>query len=102
MGARRVGQELLARGRLVEDLYLYRCGDCSRFHLTRRSVFRGVSNDLVAFAPPLDAQLWAMPERHRERVRESLRDERVNLLPDPVPSPSRQPYANRPRGLRRR
>jgi len=108
--AQRFAGHLLRNGKLVRPIYAYVCPGCDRFHMTRMKHYRGgPEHQLIYPAPPLDAQLWAMPEEHRQRVTEELmadgliaeEDRALHRLPDPRPVPVRQSYANRPRGLRR-
>lgn len=56
-------RQLNRSGRLVEDMYTYRCSVCSLWHLTRRAVYRGTANSLVHRAAPEELQRWAMPQR---------------------------------------
>lgn len=61
VGAHVFARHLNAAGKLVQDLYTYRCPECSHFHLSRAKTFAGVSNMLVFTAPPESLQRWAMP-----------------------------------------
>lgn len=54
--ARRSNRE----GVLSVNLYAYRCPMCSKWHLTRRPTWGGITNVLVFVAPPLELQRWAM------------------------------------------
>lgn len=47
-------------GVMSVDLYAYRCPTCSKWHLTRRATWEGVTNVLVFTAPPAELQRWAI------------------------------------------
>ena len=66
VGAHVFARQLNAAGRLVQDLYAYRCPECSHFHLSRAKTFAGVPNTLVFTAPPEELQRWAMPPERGE------------------------------------
>ena len=59
-GAHVFARKLNASGRLVQDLYTYRCPECGLFHLTREKTFAGQENLLVHVAAPEELQRWAM------------------------------------------
>lgn len=59
-GAHVFARKLNASGRLVQDLYTYRCAECGFFHLTREKRFAGQNNLLVHVAAPEELQRWAM------------------------------------------
>jgi len=114
IGARAMTRAILNNGEIVKPLYHYVCPECDRYHLTRREYYQGRRNPRAHTPAPVDAQLWAMTEEHREAARARLQQERdkggarnLQRLPDPAPVPddggerTRQPYANRPRALRR-
>ena len=63
-GAHVFARKLNAAGKLVQDLYTYRCAECGLFHLSRAKTFAGVSNMLVFTAPPESLQRWAMPPQY--------------------------------------
>lgn len=52
--------ELNRRGLYSDDLYAYRCGDCRRWHTTRRAEWNGHVNRIVYVAPSRELQRWAM------------------------------------------
>lgn len=62
VGAHVFARKLNASGRLVQDLYTYRCAECGFFHLTREKRFAGQNNLLVHVAAPEGLQRWAMGE----------------------------------------
>ena len=62
VGAHVFARKLNASGRLVQDLYTYRCPECGFFHLTREKSFAGQKNLLVHVAAPEELQHWAMGE----------------------------------------
>lgn len=101
-GAQRLAQKLNGSGKIARDLYTYRCS-CGWHHLTRarktnRQVFK-------AALPWVQVELMhpkAREKLHRrnERRYARLTEEAFKDLPDPLPRPVKQPYANRPRHLR--
>ena len=60
VGAHVFARKLNASGRLVQDLYTYRCAECGLFHLTRKKTFAGQENLLVHVAAPEVLQRWAI------------------------------------------
>ena len=60
VGAHVFARKLNASGRLVQDLYTYRCPECGFFHLTREKSFAGQKNLLVHVAAPEALQRWAI------------------------------------------
>ena len=60
VGAHVFARKLNASGRLVQDLYTYRCPECGFFHLTREKSFAGQKNLLVHVAAPEELQRWAI------------------------------------------
>src|SRR5690606_37536211 len=110
--AERVGRKwalkLTRLGIIVEPMFAYVCRHCDMYHLTRIRRYRGgPANPLVYSPAPVELQLWAMKPEHREqaqrRVERRMQKRReLHRLPDPTPEPlEKQPYAKRPRGLRR-
>ena len=62
VGAHVFARQINASGRLVQDLYTYRCPECHNWHLTREKRFAGQDNLLVHVAAPEGLQRWAMGE----------------------------------------
>jgi len=58
--------QLNAEGKLAPSLYVYRCPDCRRWHVTKRASWDGVPNHLAWEAAPEELQRWAMPESVRQ------------------------------------
>jgi len=51
-------------GELAQDTYVYRCGSCRGYHLTRAATWAGEPQHLILRAAPIELQLWAMgPDR---------------------------------------
>lgn len=63
VGAHVFARKLNASGRLVQDLYTYRCAECGFFHLTRKKRFAGKNNLLVHVAAPEGLQRWAIGDQ---------------------------------------
>ena len=63
VGAHVFARKLNASGRLVQDLYTYRCPECGFFHLTREKSFAGQKNILVHVAAPEELQRWAIGDQ---------------------------------------
>ena len=63
VGAHVFACKLNASGRLVQDLYAYRCPECHYWHLTREERFAGQSNLLVHVAAPVELQRWAIGDQ---------------------------------------
>jgi len=64
VSAREMHRTVNRNGELAQDTYVYRCGSCRGYHLTRRATWAGEPQQLVLRAAPVDLQLWAM-ERAR-------------------------------------
>lgn len=102
-GARLFVRSLIRQGRIAETLYSYVCPFCRHHHLTRQQR----PGNSLAFTPPnAETQRWAMDGTEpRPEPRDLEAERQLHRLPDPAPEPTgpiRQPYANRPRGLRYR
>lgn len=50
----------LQRKEYVQDMYLYVCPHCHRYHLTHDPIHEGAWNDIAYVAPPVALQTWAM------------------------------------------
>jgi hypothetical protein len=59
--ARTIARASYRARKLMPSLYAYRCPECGRLHLTKRSTFAGQPNTLIFAAPPEALQRWAFP-----------------------------------------
>lgn len=62
IAARTHARHLNEKKILAESEYTYRCGECHRWHLTRRSTWDGKPLILAHEASPEALQRWAMGE----------------------------------------
>jgi len=60
VAARETHRTLNRNGVLAQDTYVYRCGSCRGYHLTRAAVWAGEPQQLLLRAAPVQLQLWAM------------------------------------------
>lgn len=60
VSARETHRTLNRNGVLAVDSYVYRCGSCRGWHLTRHSTFAGEPQQLLVKAAPVALQEWAM------------------------------------------
>lgn len=60
VAAREAHRTMNRNGVLAVDTYVYRCGSCRGWHLTRAETFAGEPQQLLLRAAPVQLQLWAM------------------------------------------
>lgn len=60
VAARETHRTLNRNGELAQDTYVYRCGSCRGYHLTRAAVWAGEPQRLLLRAAPVELQLWAI------------------------------------------
>lgn len=59
VNARLLAHDLQAQRRIMQKLYVYSCGRCDRFHLTRDRVHGRTQNQLVYEPASPEMQRWS-------------------------------------------
>lgn len=63
IASRIFANRLLARGKIVKDMYVYECTSCHQQHITRHAEWKGEPLRQIFIAAPVDMQLWAIGQK---------------------------------------